>query len=108
MREEFLVDALTDYDVEPDDPTRSVPNPARKEVEKQLRLARTKLAERRETYGSATLDYLEGCSPTMWAFTAAEKQIRQETAEAHDRIAELIARRKSLPTHIPLAETKSG
>ena len=108
MREEFLIDALTDYDVEPDDPTRSVPNPARKEVEKQLRLARTKLAELRETYGSAALDYLEGRSPTMRVFTAAEKQIRQEIAEAHDRIAGLIARRKSLPTHIPLAETKSG
>jgi transposase len=108
MREEFLIDALTDYDFEPDDPTRSVPNPARKEVEKQLRLARTKLAELRETYGSAALDYLEGRSPTMRAFTAIEKQIRQEIADAHDRIARLIACRKSLPTHIPLEETKSG
>jgi hypothetical protein len=108
MREEFLIDALTDYDFEPDDPTRSVPNPARKEVEKQLRLARTKLAELRETYGSAALDYLEGRSPTMRAFTAIEKQIRQEIAGAHDRIARLIACRKSLPTHIPLEETKSG
>ena len=71
MREEFLIDALTDYEVEPDDPTRPVANPARKEVEKQLRLAQTKLAELQETYGSATLDYLEGRSPTMRAFTVA-------------------------------------
>ena len=78
MREEFLIDALTDYDVEQDDPTRSVLNPARKGVEKQLRLARTKLAELQEAYGSAALDYLEGRSSTMRAFSAAEKKIRQE------------------------------
>lgn len=27
MREEFLLDALADYQVDPDDPTRTVPNP---------------------------------------------------------------------------------
>src|ERR1035438_9338620 len=30
MREEFLLDALIDYQVEPEDPTRSIPNPDRK------------------------------------------------------------------------------
>ena len=60
MREEFLIDALVDYDVEPDDPTRSIPNPARKEVEKQLRLVRDKLTALQETYGSTALEYLEG------------------------------------------------
>jgi transposase len=108
MREEFMIDALTDYDVEPDDPTRSVSNPARKEVEKQLRLARTKVAELQETYGSVALDYLEGRSPTMRVFTAAEKKIRQEITEVRDRIAALTDRRKSLPARIPLAKTQSG
>lgn len=87
-----MIDALTDYDIEPDDPTRSVPNPARKEVENQLRPAQTKLDELQETYGSAVLDYLEGRNPTMRAFTAAEKLIRQEITEACDRIAKLIVR----------------
>jgi hypothetical protein len=35
LRQEYLIDALADYQVEPDDPTRSVPNPARKAVEKK-------------------------------------------------------------------------
>ncbi|MGH9340293.1 MAG: putative transposase [Acidobacteriota bacterium] len=43
MREKFLIDALTDYQVEPDDPQRSVPNPARKAVDKDLRKARAQL-----------------------------------------------------------------
>jgi len=108
MREEFLIDALTDYEVEPDDPTRSVPNPARKEVEKQLRIARAKLAELQENYGSAALDYLEGRSPTMRSFTAAEKKIRGEIMEIRDRIGVLETQRKSLSARIPLSEAQPG
>src|ERR1019366_6778380 len=43
MRQEFLIDALSDYEVEPDDPQRSVPNPARKAVDKELGKARARL-----------------------------------------------------------------
>jgi len=28
MREEFLLDALVDYRIEPEDPTRTIPNPS--------------------------------------------------------------------------------
>jgi len=108
MREEFLIDALTDYEVEPDDPTRSVRNPARTEVEKQLRLARNKLAELQTTYGSAALDYLEGRTGTMRAFSSAEKKIHREIRQIRERIAALVVHRKSLPARIPLAETKPG
>jgi len=108
MRQEFLIDALADYEIEPDDPARSVPNPARKVVEKQLRLARAKLRELQETYGSAALDYMEGRSPTMRSFTAAEKKIRHEITDIRDRIAGLTARRKSLPARVPLVEAHPG
>jgi hypothetical protein len=30
MREEFLLDALVDYQIEPEDPTRTIPNPDRR------------------------------------------------------------------------------
>src|ERR1035437_7994102 len=33
LREEFLLDALADYQVEPDDPTRTVPNPERRALD---------------------------------------------------------------------------
>jgi DNA-binding CsgD family transcriptional regulator len=108
MRQEFLIDALADYEVEPDDPARLVSNPARKEVDKQLRMARAKLRELQEAYGSTALNYLEGQSPTMRSFTVAEKKIRREITEIRDRIAQLAARRKSLPARVPLAETHSG
>ena len=108
MREEFLIDALSDYQVEPDDPERSVPNPARKAVDKQLRKARAHLSTIKETYGAAFIDYFEGRTPTMRAFTAAEKKIHQQIQEAADRITELVAQQKSLPARVPLAQTQPG
>jgi len=57
LREEFLLDALADYQVEPDDPTRTVPNPegrrpavrgfkiAHGQTGKQLLAARERLTE---------------------------------------------------------------
>jgi hypothetical protein len=108
MRQEYLIDALTDYEAEPDDPTRSVPNPARKAVDAALRKARARLATLRENYGATALDYLEGRIPTLRAFTAAEQKIHREIGEAGAQVAELVARQKSLPTRIPLSEAPNA
>ena len=105
MRQEFLIDALVDYEAEPDDPNRSIPNPARKAVDKELRKARSHLAKLQEQYGSVALDYLEGRTPTMRAFTAAERQIQLELSEVSGKIARLIERQKSLPPRIPLSQS---
>src|SRR5437016_5037451 len=51
LREEYLIDALVDYEVEPDDPTRSVPNPARKALDQELRLARASFTKLQERFG---------------------------------------------------------
>ena len=108
MRGEFLIDALSDYQVEPDDPERSVPNPARKAVDKELRKARAHLSKIKETYGAAFIDYFEGRTLTISAFTAAEKKIHHEIQEATDRITQLTAQQKSLPARVALAETHPG
>ncbi len=105
MRQEFLIDALVDYEAEPDDPNRSIPNPARKVVDKELRKARSHLAKLQERYGSAALDYLEGRTPTMRAFTAAEREIQRELFEAAAEIARLVKRQKSMPARILLSES---
>jgi hypothetical protein len=104
MRQEFLIDALVDYQAEPDDPNRSIPNPARKAVDKELRNARARHAKLQEKYGSNALDYLEGRTPTLRAFTVAEKQIQREIREAADEVGKLTERQKSLPVRIPLSE----
>src|SRR6202008_5002752 len=44
MREEFLLDALVDYQIEPEDPTRTIPNPERRALDKEIRAARADVA----------------------------------------------------------------
>jgi hypothetical protein len=72
VREEFLIDALADYEIEPDDPNRSVPNPARKAIEKELRRMRTQLGKLRASYAAITLD----ARPRRLPRTEAKRQRR--------------------------------
>ncbi len=106
MRQEFLIDALSDYQVEPDDPERSVPNPARKAVDKELGKVRARLNQLKQTYGDASLDYIEGRTPTIGEFKAADRKIYQEIQDAAERVAELTAQQKLLPLRVPLAEAR--
>jgi hypothetical protein len=108
MRQEFLIDALSDYQVERDDPERSVPNPARKAVDKELRKARARWNQMKQTYGEVLLDYIEGRTPTMHEFQAADQKIYQEIQAAAERVAELAAQQKTLPPRVPLAEARPG
>jgi hypothetical protein len=89
MRREFLIDALSDYQVEPDDPKRPVPSPARKAVAKELSKARARWNKLKQTYGDAHLDHIEGRTPTPREFKAADEKIFQEVQAAADRVAEL-------------------
>ena len=106
MRQEFLIDALSEYEVEPDDPQRSVPNPARKAVDKELGKARAKWNKLKQTYGDVSLDYIEGRTPTLGAFKKADKKIYREIQEAAEHVAELAAKQKSLELRVPLAEAR--
>jgi len=105
IRQEYLIDALIDYAVEPDDPERSVPNPARKAVDQDLRQARGQLARLQESYGVAALDYVDGRTPTMRAFTETEQRLQRELDKVQARIAGLVERQKTLPVRVPLRET---
>ena len=71
MREEFLLDALVDYRIEPEDPTRSIPNPERRALDKEVRAARADLAKLEREYGAAAADNAEQRRPTMRGFKIA-------------------------------------
>src|SRR5271169_2854544 len=68
MREEFLLDALVDYRIEPEDPTRSIPNPERRALDKEVRAARADLAKLEREYGAAAAD--NGASRSLMARSA--------------------------------------
>jgi hypothetical protein len=106
LREEYLIDGLVDYQVDPDDPQRSVPNPARKAVDKELRKARAGVKKIQESYGAAVLEHVQGGTATPRTLNAEEKKIRQELKEANDRVQKLRTQQKSLPTRSPLSQVR--
>jgi transposase-like protein len=108
LREEYLIDALADYQVEPDDPKRSVPNPARKAVEKEIHTARVHLRKLRQSYGATAINYVHGRTRTVVAFESAEKKIRTALDKTIERIKKLKLRCESLPARVPLADARRG
>jgi hypothetical protein len=102
MKQNFLLDALVDYDTEPDDLTRAVPNPARKALDVQLREARTHLAELERTYGAAAVDNPEVQRPTMRGFKIAHGATGKQLRAARAQVTQLTTQRRALPTHVPV------
>src|ERR1700740_3717442 len=84
MREEFLLDALVDYQIEPKDPTPTIPNPERRALDKEIRAARADLATLERELGAAAANNAEQRRPTMRGFKIAHsrlgKQLRKDRA----------------------------
>lgn len=108
MREEFLLDALVDYQVEPDDPTRTVPNPERTVFDKQIRVARAELATLEQRFGAAAADNREGQRPTMRGFKIAHGRLGTQLRSARGHLAKLIDRRRHLPRRVEVRDTRQG
>jgi len=104
MRVEFLLDALSDYKVEEDDPTRTVPNPARRAMDKQIAEARAKVAELEQAYGAAAVDNPEKKRPTMRGFKIAHGAIGKPLREARERYQALLEQRRTLPVRVPVRD----
>jgi transposase len=104
MREEFLLDALVDYRIEPEDPTRTVPNPERRTLDKQIRAARTELSQLERQYGAAAADNPEQHRPTMRGFKIAHGKLGQQLRAARDRLRNLLAQRRSLPARVEIRD----
>jgi len=105
MREEFLLDALVDYQVEPDDPTRTVPNPKRRALDQEIRSARAEVAKLEQAYGAAALENLEAQRRTMRGFKIAHGKLGSKLRTAKQGLAELIAKRRALPPRVEVRET---
>ncbi|MDT8342524.1 MAG: hypothetical protein RQ751_13520 [Longimicrobiales bacterium] len=97
MRHEFALDHLPTYTVEPADPHRLVPNPAKKEKKKELAGLRSELRRLKQALGERALD---DDVPSE----AAELRLRAR--EAQSRLEQLHDAYKALPTHVPVAQTQ--
>ncbi len=108
MREDFLLDALADYHVELDDPTRTVPNPERKKSDKEIRVVRAEVAVLEQAYGAAAMDNSENRRPTMRGFKIAHGKIGKELRSARERLAKLQTQRRGLPKRVEVRDTSEA
>jgi transposase len=108
MREELLLDALVDHEVEPDDPARDVPNPELGALDAERRAARAEIHRLQAEYGAAALENPEQARPTMRGFKIAHAALAKQIREQQQRIEKLEYRRAAVPRRIPVAERVRG
>jgi prepilin-type processing-associated H-X9-DG protein len=108
MREEYLLDALVDYETEPDDPQREVPNPARMAVDAKLREVRTEIARLEQSYGAAAVANPEQKRPTMRGFKIAHGRIGKDIRVALKRASDLERQRSRIPARIPVGQRNAA
>jgi len=104
MREEFLLDALVDYRIEPEDPTRTIPNPERRALDKQIRAARAELAKIERQFGAAAVDNTEQRRPTMRGFKIAHSPLGKQLRAARERLNKLVEKRRNVPSRVEIRD----
>ncbi len=108
LREEYLLDALVDYEVEPDDPTRPVPNPERRAVDKQVHIVQAEVARLEQAFGAAAANNPESRRPTMRGFKIAHGKLGKQLRAAQQRLADLLAQRLALPKRVEVRDRTDG
>jgi len=108
MREEYLLDALTDYRIEPDDPTRTVPNPKRRAMDKKVREARADVAEHEQAFGAAIIAESEDRQPTFRGVKVDSATVGKALCAARERLAALLERRRKVPMRVEVRDITTG
>ena len=107
LREEFALDALAQYAVQPDDPAREVPNPHWAALDAQLRQAYARLDRLQAEYGLEAFTNLEEQCRTMRGFKIAQGKLGQQISDAGQRAQRLEARRNKTPRRVPVQSLTS-
>jgi transposase len=108
LREEYALDALVDYDVEGDDPTREVPNPRWAAVDAELRKALAEVERLSAIYGVAAFSNPEALRPTMRGFKIANAPQGHQLVIAVQRYIALKAKRAAIPRRVPVDKVVDG
>jgi transposase len=108
LRQEYALDALVDYQVEPDNPERDVPNPTRKTLDKEIAKARDELRRLRVSYGIAAFTNPEALRPTMRGFKNAHAHLGKEIGAAMRRVSTLEQRRAKMPARVSVGQVVEG
>lgn len=105
MAEEYALDALVDYDIEEDDLERLVPNPKRKEINRQRDKIKAEIKELGREYGLKALRNKEMKIPTMRGFKIANSAMGRKIEALKHQELELKALYEQMPARVPLKDT---
>jgi len=108
LREEYALDALVDYRVEPADPERDVPNPVRRRLDQQIREAWEDLQRLAAKYGIEALVNKESRRRTMRGFKIAEAGKAAEIDRLFEHLTRLRARHAKAPARVPVKQVTDG
>lgn len=106
--EEYAIDALADHEVEAADPTRTVPNPKRKEVDTALAEGRAELVKLLKDLGAAAADNPEAKRRTMRGFKIAHGKLGKQIRAVRDRIVKLQQKQKAVEKRVAVVEVLGG
>ena len=104
LREEYAIDALVDYQVEPDDEERDVPNPVWNALDAKLRKARAGVAAVLSQYGLEAFTNVEEVRRTMRGFKIANANIAREIENAQRQYIALKKKRDAVPRRVPVKQ----
>lgn len=107
-RQEFALDALVDYQVEPGDPTRTVPNPERREVARLVKSERINIKSLEQALGAALLEAKHKNQPILPSLSNAYCNIETQLKEAHDNLKALLSKRKETPARVEIRDISEG
>jgi transposase len=108
LREEYALDALADHRTEPADPTRDVPNPARKALDAELHRARAAVAKLASAYGIGAFDDAAQLCVTLRTYKHERTPQAQALSAALERVSAIEARRAKVPVRVPVAQAIEG
>ncbi len=104
MGEHMGLDQLLGYSYQEADGSQLVPNPERQKVDRELKGKRQELAKLRSELGQAVLDEPGDSHRTAHGLKIAQKGQVRQVRELEAEVAELLAQRSALPTHVPLQD----
>jgi hypothetical protein len=108
LREEYALDVLVDYDTDPADATRDVPNPARRKLNAKIRMAYAQFSAVAAACGLEAATNRESMRRTMRGFKIANSDLLRELEDAAAEVAKLEKKRRTTPTRVPVSKVVDG
>jgi hypothetical protein len=103
MREHYAIDRLVEHGTEPLPETTTVVNPARRQLESQIRREQVQRDRERAAFGALNLSAVPE-PPELEAWQQAKARLHETLTTRDTRLAELKSQRKDKPRHLALKD----